>query len=63
MPKSIIMDFMLFSLTLVSELCNPKDKKVLFEIKTAFNNPYALMPYPHGNPTPTAVPTGTIGTC
>nr|ABV04088.1 polygalacturonase-inhibiting protein [Fragaria x ananassa]ABV04089.1 polygalacturonase-inhibiting protein [Fragaria x ananassa] len=26
----------------LSELCNPTDKKVLFEIKTAFNNPYIL---------------------
>ncbi|KAG2683363.1 hypothetical protein I3760_10G028500 [Carya illinoinensis] len=25
-----------------SELCNPKDKKVLLEIKAAFNNPYVL---------------------
>ncbi|KAK9921753.1 hypothetical protein M0R45_030250 [Rubus argutus] len=45
------MNLKLFSLTLLfstiltpalSELCNPKDKKVLFEIKTAFNNPYVL---------------------
>ncbi|XP_062004683.1 polygalacturonase inhibitor-like [Rosa rugosa] len=26
----------------LSELCNPQDKKVLLEIKTAFNNPYTL---------------------
>ena len=42
----------LFSLTLLifstllspslSELCNPSDKKVLLQIKKAFNNPYVL---------------------
>ncbi|KAK9921760.1 hypothetical protein M0R45_030257 [Rubus argutus] len=40
MPR--IMDLILFSLTPLSELSNPKDEKVLFKIKTTFNNPYAL---------------------
>ncbi|KAM5558964.1 hypothetical protein ABKV19_020559 [Rosa sericea] len=43
---STLLCFSLFFSTILtptlSELCNPQDKKVLFEIKTAFNNPYIL---------------------